>query len=148
MRAEIDLLQPDRFMDLRFSACDYNILPPEEIPTDLALFDKSQEKGRRYPPMTLKWQGQDYILLHHEHIEETTEALLRPLLRITRLSIVDMEIPVQDERSPACQIRLESDTDDAWAQFYAHCDRLTGKGYTPLPKTGLMSFGELLQDQK
>jgi len=132
MIMELDLMQSDRFMDLRFTVRDFNTLTPEEYPQEVMKYEEQLRQQNvatdwHLPPLHFEWQGRQYMLTQHENVEETQELLFRPKIQVTRFKTVDLE--VAGESVTACEIQLQEETTEGWALFYAQCDRLTGKGY-------------------
>lgn len=133
MTMTTDLLQPGRFMDVRFIARDYNHLKDDERPSELVEHLTTPVN----PPLHLTWRGKSYVLARRENVDEMSTLLTRPDLHVTRRSALELDIPA--ERTSACSIRLEEGSETGWMSLVKACDRLTGMGFAAMRKMGGVS---------
>ncbi|VDB99771.1 unnamed protein product [Peniophora sp. CBMAI 1063] len=128
MTMTTDLLQPERFMDVRFIARDYNFLGDDERPPELVEYLTRPIN----PPLHFTWRGKSYVLARRENVDEMTTLLLRPDLQVTRRSVLALDTPA--ERTSTCSVSLGEDSESGWASLALACDRLTGRGFAASAK--------------
>ncbi|KAL0951055.1 hypothetical protein HGRIS_007794 [Hohenbuehelia grisea] len=145
LESSLDVLMPDRPMDIRFSASHTAVIPEDRWPTDLqAYFTKlrsflsyeDQEGEQPDSPFSFEYDGETYMLQSSMSVRQSTqegqlafgkeepssEANSSSIQIITE-SILDLE---SDEKSTTCQV-ICSDTEstEAWKDFLTSCDKLT-----------------------
>ncbi|KAG5734188.1 hypothetical protein E4T56_gene1247 [Termitomyces sp. T112] len=130
----LDLMLPDRPMDIRFSALKNHIIARQHWPTGLENYYKDfksflttsdQATGQPEIPSTLRKDGIDYQLSLASSVRQTLDPDLgvslsrEPSLRLVVESTLDLE---NNERSRLCQVTCDDITSDiSWAAFIRHC---------------------------
>ncbi|KZV75524.1 hypothetical protein PENSPDRAFT_731633, partial [Peniophora sp. CONT] len=133
MTMTTDLLQPERFMDVRFVARDYSFVSDDERPSELVEYLSTPVD----PPLYLTRRGKSYVLARRENVDEMNTLLVRPDLHVTRHSVLELDIPA--ERTSSCSVDLGDRSEYGWMSLASACDRLTGIGFAAMRKTSGMS---------
>ncbi|KAI0331950.1 hypothetical protein GY45DRAFT_1299916 [Cubamyces sp. BRFM 1775] len=144
--ADLNLLIPDRPMDLQFTVRNAATLsetqqPPElqEYVAKLRAYLQGSEgtPDQPRPPLLLEYAGERYILHSNSSIKQSEEKLSdtgRPSLReiqydrveLTRAvceSVLDLET---SQKSMHCEVFCDNiASEDAWKRFLRDCDRLS-----------------------
>ncbi|KAJ3879080.1 hypothetical protein F5051DRAFT_326654 [Lentinula edodes] len=129
----VDLMLPDRPMDIRFSVFDSSVLPQKLWPTelqkyfeDLSFFFYDGESNASPPnaPVTMLLNDVEYRLRSSVSVRQTQADTHAPQSEISiptiSESILDLEV---DDKSTVCQINCHApSTDEDWRAFLKGCD--------------------------
>lgn len=147
LESQVDLMLPDRPMDLQLSAMECNAVEPGREPpeiqsylADLKAFLRVEMDGRQPdPPLTFQYDGDTFILHTSASVRQSVELMDHPgespenpelpAIKVTSESILDLE---GNQKSTLCEITCEDPTSkEAWQHFFSSCDRLTSMTYQP-----------------
>ncbi|KAI6133149.1 hypothetical protein EDD16DRAFT_1530186 [Pisolithus croceorrhizus] len=139
--ALVNLMIPDRPMDLQLSVFDYGLISEEQLPVLKDYFVKLRDYATSgtgdynppCPPATFDFDGRTYHLhdnwslqqsvnLVDLNVSPTDESSAHPRVRVFHEKILDLEASQQSE---LCQLRLDQSSDWSWRSFLAACDKLT-----------------------
>ncbi|KAI0271344.1 hypothetical protein BC834DRAFT_966842 [Gloeopeniophorella convolvens] len=133
----VDLLMPDRHMDLRFIVSDAEPLPSDHQPTELLNYTRGLEDfltsnepnvTQPSPPMLLSHDGRDFVLTSSVSVRKSTEsptADFSPTSQVVSESILDLE---SGRHSAVCVVLSEGmSTLQEWESFLRKCDWMTAK---------------------
>ncbi|KAJ3868742.1 hypothetical protein EV359DRAFT_77385 [Lentinula novae-zelandiae] len=129
----VDLMLPDRPMDIRFSVFDSSVLPQKLWPTelqkyfeDLSFFFYDGESNASPPnaPVTMFLNNVEYRLRSSVSVRQTQADTHAPQSEISipaiSESILDLEV---DDKSTVCKINCHApSTDEDWRAFLKGCD--------------------------
>ncbi|KAJ7597143.1 hypothetical protein C8J56DRAFT_919326 [Mycena floridula] len=132
----LDVMLPDRPMDIQFTAVDCASVDavewPEELQkyvTDLKSYLQYEdpEAFQPHPPLQLSFRKVEYVLDSSSNVRQNVDLLSRPQksspFEAIGESILDLE---GNQKSTACKIPCEELTSDAqWKSFLANCDYLS-----------------------
>lgn len=138
LQTDVDVLMPDRHMDIRFSVTDAETLTSGEGPVELqtyladlhAFLDSSDpDVLQPNPPLTLNYEGIDYILDTSASVRQSKEVVLSSPLDSTSKqihalteSILDLE---SSQKSTVCLLSCDDMSEKSWTAFLSDCDVLT-----------------------
>ncbi|KAI0673458.1 hypothetical protein C8Q78DRAFT_1076468 [Trametes maxima] len=146
VEADVNLMIPDRPMDLQLTARRAATLPDEQQPAALQRYvaelraylqGAEDQPEQPSPPLLLHFDGEQYILHSNASVKQGEEEVCetgRPTLKqlewekveLTHAlceSTLDLET---NQRSMHCEVTCEDATsDEAWNQFLRDCDRLS-----------------------
>lgn len=135
----LNLMVPDRPMDLQFSVFDYNQAPerqPSELRTYMMELHKSilaSSHARPYPPPVLDFEGNKYYLHDNWTLQKSIDSVMTSTLpgrnyvsqqptQVICEKASDLEGGQQLEM---CQVTLDPSSDANWQQFLSACDQLS-----------------------
>ncbi|THH33503.1 hypothetical protein EUX98_g623 [Antrodiella citrinella] len=137
---KLDLMLPDRFMDVRFTVTDSAPILQAKWPLlletyqrDLLKFVNGDENATQPdPPLILNHDGIEYVLHDTSSIRQSRESV--PLqesspgtsAEVTTESILDLE---NNHKVTQCEVICTGSSADAWMHFLDVCDTLSGSGY-------------------
>ncbi|KIP12467.1 hypothetical protein PHLGIDRAFT_124010 [Phlebiopsis gigantea 11061_1 CR5-6] len=133
----LDLMMPDRSMDIRLTALDIETLSEDAQPLELKdyssrlqhfLLNGGGGNAQPDPPLTLHAFGEQYMLHTSASVRQSVERLqseeqMSHPIAVVSESILDLE---SSQRTTSCEIicdDLQSDT--AWYEFLSGCDLLS-----------------------
>ncbi|KIK71110.1 hypothetical protein GYMLUDRAFT_315720 [Collybiopsis luxurians FD-317 M1] len=133
----VDLMLPDRPMDIHFSIFDSSILPGKLWPSslqqylkDLSLFffDAPSNVSRPNAPITMHLDGMVYRLRSSVSVRQAESEICAPhvenTVTVITENVLDLEV---DDKSTVCKIICaEPFTEDSWRGFLKRCDFLSG----------------------
>ncbi|KAH7107131.1 hypothetical protein BKA62DRAFT_825685 [Auriculariales sp. MPI-PUGE-AT-0066] len=137
----VDILMPDRPMDIRFNVFDYVPKKIDEAPNELSEYASTlkeyfanPEVTQPNPPLHVTYDGTTYTLDTSSSVRRSVEEFMppaghewgipEPTQAITE-STIDFE---GSQRATNCQIVCaDTKTERGWITFLKHCDRLTMK---------------------
>ncbi|KIO08184.1 hypothetical protein M404DRAFT_134102 [Pisolithus tinctorius Marx 270] len=142
----LNLMIPDRPMDLQFSVFDHQPISEEQLP-DLKdylmrlreyqiVYSATPGAGDHnplYPPATFDFNGRTFHLHDNWSLHRSVdfvnlpapfpdEGSAYPRMRVFHEKILDLEAGQQSE---LCQLKLDSSSDSSWRSFLTACDQLT-----------------------
>ncbi|GJE85757.1 mitochondrial inner-membrane-bound regulator, SLS-like protein [Phanerochaete sordida] len=137
--SQLNLMMPDRTMDIRMSGLETELLPEESLPGELKQYIDDLREFLRVngtqpdPPLTLMVDGDTYILYTSATVRQSIEQLMRyedssstPFGVISE-SRLDLE---SGQRTTACEINCEDPKSElSWHDFLVGCDSLTSSNY-------------------
>ncbi|KAF8898633.1 hypothetical protein BD779DRAFT_1484892 [Infundibulicybe gibba] len=133
----LDLMLPDRSLDIRFSVFRFSSTIRDQWPVALEIYQTelrqfllsaNQDTPQPTIPLGFSYGGFDYYLQSTCNVRQNTEPmpdqlLPAPPLAVVRESIMDLET---NQRSATCQVMCDNmETDQYWTDFLETCDRLT-----------------------
>ncbi|KAL4064925.1 hypothetical protein V8B97DRAFT_2010607 [Scleroderma yunnanense] len=136
----INLMIPDRPMDLQFSVFDYHQVSEQQLPQlsdyhiRLREFTTSGEGShvQPYPPPNFDFQGHTYYLYDTWSLQQTTQHItvstssrddsVQQRIPVTYEKVLDLEGGQQLQQ---CKVHLDSSSDMNWKIFLAACDQLS-----------------------
>jgi len=132
----LDLMTPDRPMDVRFTALDSKALSQDEWPSELRnyaaelrsfLSCADEEAAQPDTPLAISYGGMDYILHSSSNLRQNIESISTPGLdspvEAISESLLDLE---SDHKSTVCQVScVDVTSEDSWRTFLSACDRLS-----------------------
>ncbi|KAI6044928.1 hypothetical protein EDC04DRAFT_2637621 [Pisolithus marmoratus] len=137
----LNLMIPDRPMDLQLSVFDYGSISEEQLPDLKDYFVKFREHATPstsdnnppYPPATFDFDGRTYHLHDSWSLQQSVDFVNLPVsladegsahqkVRVCHQKILDLEASQQSE---LCQLKLYPSSDLSWKNFLAACDKLT-----------------------
>jgi len=142
----LNLILPDRPMDIRFIALDSMPLSRSQEPEELnayastlqAYLQGDDQPDAPSPPNTFNYNGETYILHKSSSVRQGTEAFPEVSLddhikvpeasaQVVSESTLDME---SRQKSAFCEISCHDHTsEDGWKAFLGYCDRLSAVCY-------------------
>ncbi|KAH7911939.1 hypothetical protein BJ138DRAFT_1062086 [Hygrophoropsis aurantiaca] len=144
-QSTLDLLMPDRPMDIQFSVFDYTELPKVHQPVELQhyatqlsefLIATERVLTQPQPPITLHHQGKSYLLHSSLSVRKSAETISlgnpsgdeadchnHENAEVVTESILDLE---SNQKSTICQVICDAHTnEDSWKRFLMSCDHLS-----------------------
>ncbi|KAI6153500.1 hypothetical protein BKA82DRAFT_4090668 [Pisolithus tinctorius] len=137
----LNLMIPDRPMDLQFSVFDYQPISEEQLPDLKDYLMRLREYATPgagdhnplYPPATFDFNGRTFHLHDNWSLHRSVdfvnlparfpdEGSAYPRMRVFHEKILDLEAGQQSE---LCQLKLDSSSDSSWRSFLTACDQLT-----------------------
>ncbi|KAL6310056.1 hypothetical protein BKA93DRAFT_722239 [Sparassis latifolia] len=147
----VDLMMPDRPMDLRVTAFESNELTPGEEPAPLQgymedlrtfMMQLDSDVTQPDPPLLFHYRGDTYMLHASATVRQSVELIKAPthsdgnaldrqsIVRAVSESILDLE---STQKSTQCEVTCDDYlSDDSWKHFLSDCDKLTIKTYKPV----------------
>ncbi|KAI0068378.1 hypothetical protein BV25DRAFT_1846382 [Artomyces pyxidatus] len=137
---DIDLMLPDRYMDLRLTVTDSASMNANEEPIELQkyaaalreyLSSSDAEVTQPTAPLTLHLNEEEYLLVNSASVRQSRESI--PSLDATQInatseSILDLE---SSQKHATCLFSCDAfDAKEDWDAFLTNCDRLTATAYT------------------
>ncbi|KAI6031743.1 hypothetical protein BKA83DRAFT_4204738 [Pisolithus microcarpus] len=128
----VNLMIPDRPMDLQLSVFDYGSISEEQLP-DLKDYFMTLRQYATVGTATFDFNGRTYYLHDNWSLQQsvdlvdlpaslTDEGSAHPRIRVFHEKVLDLEASQQSE---LCQLRLDPCSDWSWRCFLAACDKLT-----------------------
>ncbi|KAI0080259.1 hypothetical protein K474DRAFT_1657966 [Panus rudis PR-1116 ss-1] len=149
----LNVMMPDRPMDMRLSFCERSEIDPTEIPKELQQYlaalrhfvEDRDVNTQPLAPLLLKHDGSDYILSSVASVRQSTERL--PSNEIfdsptiaTAESVLDIE---SNQKTTQCEVICTDPlSQDNWQKFLRDCDRLTTVSYRPASTIDLSSIDD------
>ncbi|THH15179.1 hypothetical protein EW146_g5258 [Bondarzewia mesenterica] len=139
LQTDVDVLMPDRQMDIRFSAMDTVTLVPGEEPSELQTYANEletflnpfgPEMFQPNPPLALNYEGEEYVLSESVSVRQSKESVLSsPLdpssstIHAVTESLLDLE---SSQKFTVCLLSCDDYTlEESWSAFLRDCDTLT-----------------------
>jgi hypothetical protein len=135
--ANVDLLMPDRYMDLRINIMDMSSLPSSQQPGELTKYLDGLQKfltcsdtdvAQPVPPLVVSHDGHEYVLATNASVRQSAETLSSVPskdITVTSESMLDLE---SGYSSAVCAVSSDTlDSPQAWDTFLDKCDRLTAR---------------------
>ncbi|EIW86617.1 hypothetical protein CONPUDRAFT_148691 [Coniophora puteana RWD-64-598 SS2] len=139
---DVNLMLPDRPMDLQFSVSDRVPIVFDAQPAELQEYwaklndfvQTNDVSVPPQPPIGFEHKGKTYILQSSSNVRQSTEDVLQIGDIVDGVSVfsentLDLE---SHQNSTTCKVVCQSTSDEAWNQFLANCDRLSAS----VPKHG------------
>ncbi|KAI9457724.1 hypothetical protein F5148DRAFT_340325 [Russula earlei] len=133
----LDILMPDRQMDLRFNVSDMNPLVSGQRPGELLnylneleifLTSSDPDVAQPIPPLRVFYDDRDYVLVTNTSVRRSTETLssdTSPEIAVTSESTLDLE---SGHNSAVCVISSDKlDSPVEWNAFLQQCDQMTAR---------------------
>ncbi|KAH7931101.1 hypothetical protein BV22DRAFT_1053839 [Leucogyrophana mollusca] len=156
IQTTLDLMMPDRPMDIQFTVFDCREIPTTQQPSELQSYTSQLRKyletsapdlAQPQPPMTFRHNGNTYILHNSSSVRKSWESVptvsavpagdkgecpgvgdAEPLQAVAE-SVLDLE---SNEKSTVCQVICDAHADEvSWKSFLASCDQLSATGFRP-----------------
>ncbi|KAH8102497.1 hypothetical protein BXZ70DRAFT_1006415 [Cristinia sonorae] len=140
IQRQVDVMQPDRSMDIRFTVTDLVAIGQEKWPSALRAYAEDllnfvggrQNAAQPDPPVLLKYEGVEYILQDMLSVRHSTEA--PPLeqessgasAQVITESILDLE---NGQKFAQCEVIYDNALRDGWIHFLHVCDKLSSSSY-------------------
>ncbi|KAH9064275.1 hypothetical protein EDB87DRAFT_1396125 [Lactarius vividus] len=134
----VDLLMPDRYMDLRFNVSDMSPLPSTQQPGELMNYLGDLQKfltcsdpdvTQPVPPLVVSHDDHEYVLATNASIRQSAESLFSVPskdITVTSESMLDLE---SGYSTAVCTVSSDNlDSPQTWNAFLDKCDRLTARG--------------------
>ncbi|KAH9042362.1 hypothetical protein EDB84DRAFT_910231 [Lactarius hengduanensis] len=135
--ANVDLLMPDRYMDLRFNVSDMSPLPSTQQPGELMNYLDGLQKfltcsdpdvTQPVPPLVVSLDDHEYVLAINASVRQSAESLSSVPskdITVTSESMLDLE---NGYSTAVCTVSSDNlDSPQTWDAFLDKCDRLTAK---------------------
>ncbi|KAI0002074.1 hypothetical protein BJV77DRAFT_33648 [Russula vinacea] len=135
--ANIDILMPNRLMDLRFVISDTNPLTLGQLPSGILNYFNDLEKFltssdlevvQPVPPLQISYDNREYVLMTNASVRQSTESPSFDTssgIAITSESTLDLE---SGHHSAVCVTSLDNlDSPREWNAFLYKCDQMTGR---------------------
>ncbi|KAH9082134.1 hypothetical protein EDB83DRAFT_2592049 [Lactarius deliciosus] len=135
--ANVDLLMPDRYMDLRFNVSDISPLPSTQQPDELMNYLDGLQKfltcsdpdvTQPVPPLVVSHDDHEYVLATNASVRQSAESLSSVPskdIAVTSESMLDLE---SGYNTAVCTVSSDNlDSPQTWDAFLDKCDRLTAK---------------------
>ncbi|KAH8998916.1 hypothetical protein EDB86DRAFT_2802958 [Lactarius hatsudake] len=135
--ANVDLLMPDRYMDLRFNVSDISPLPSTQQPGELMNYLDGLQKFltcsdpdvmQPVPPLVVSHDDHEYVLATNASVRQSAESLSSVPskdITVTSESMLDLE---SGYSTAVCMVSSDNlDSPQTWDAFLDKCDRLTAK---------------------
>ncbi|KZT05899.1 uncharacterized protein LAESUDRAFT_654686 [Laetiporus sulphureus 93-53] len=155
VQTEVDLMMPDRPMDMKLTALESTTIESGQEPLELRDYVKSfraftdlcnsleEDAAQPDPPLRLDHGGQTFILHTSASVRRSVEDVRMPdkrlqpgnaaeplTIRIVSESISDLE---SNQKSTQCEITCDNHTsEEGWKRFLGDCDMLTSSTYRPI----------------
>ncbi|OCH96202.1 hypothetical protein OBBRIDRAFT_883448 [Obba rivulosa] len=142
IEAKVDIMMPDRPMDMRLTALDKSNIDANQQPQELQayisglrefLVDPQPTATQPDPPLTLMFENESFILHTSatvRHSEELVTCTPGPAFGAVTESVLDLE---SNYKSTHCEIFCEDHASpNAWRNFLGHCDFLTTSTFVPV----------------
>lgn len=135
----LDILMPDRLMDLRFTISDMNPLTFDRLPGEILnylndlenfLTSSDSEVVQPVPPLHISYDNQKYVLVTNASVRQSMESPSydpSPGIAVTSESTLDLE---SGHHSAVCVSKISSDNLDSpqeWNDFLQSCDQMTAR---------------------
>ncbi|EPT03978.1 hypothetical protein FOMPIDRAFT_139591 [Fomitopsis schrenkii] len=159
--SEVDVMLPDRPVDIQFSGQSLTLITPGEEPPELQTYttelrtfltDESADGKQPDPPLRFSFAGDTWVMLSSTSVRRSVETLVlrvgtlsagentRPMEVISE-SILDLE---SNQKTVHCELVCDDPTSTgSWGRFLADCDALTSVAYQPI---GAMAFEDSRDD--
>lgn len=133
----LDILMPDRLMDLRFTISDMNSLTSDRLPGEILKYLNDLEKfltssdlevAQPAPPLHVSYDNRQYVLVTNASVRQSMESSSydpSPGIAVTSESTLDLE---SGHLSAVCVSKVSSDHLDSpqkWNAFLQSCDQMT-----------------------
>jgi hypothetical protein len=138
--ANLDILMPDRLMDLRFIVSDTNPLTLGQLPSGILnylndlenfLISSDLDVVQPVPPLHISYDNREYVLMTNASVRQSTESpSFDPSsgIAVTSESTLDLE---SGHHSAVCVISSDNlDSPREWDAFLQNCDRMTARTST------------------
>ncbi|KZT75163.1 hypothetical protein DAEQUDRAFT_23709 [Daedalea quercina L-15889] len=157
---EVDVMLPDRPMDVQFIAQSLTLITPDKHPPELRMYTTNLRTyltdvhaGDRQPdpPLTFNFGGDTWIMHSSASVRQSTEAITLSSgmslpgeagysMRAVSESVLDLE---SNQKSAHCELVCDDPTSmESWSKFLADCDALTSTTYQPIGNVALEGFGD------
>lgn len=135
----LDILMPDRLMDLRFTISDMNPLTFDRLPGEILnylndlenfLTSSDLEVAQPAPPLHISYDNHKYVLVTNASVRQSMESSSYDPssgIAVTSESTLDLE---RGHQSAVCVSKVSSDNLDSpqeWDAFLQSCDQMTAR---------------------
>jgi len=135
--ANVDLLMPDRYMDLRFKVSDMSPIPSSHQPGELTNYLDDLQKfltcsdpdvTQPVPPLVVSHDDHEYVLATNASVRQSAESLSsvpHKDITVTSESMLDLE---SGYSTAVCAVSSDDlGLPQTWSAFLDKCDRLTAR---------------------
>lgn len=140
IQRKVDVMLPDRFMDVRFTVTDSAPVQGEQWPSELQAYqgellkfvNGDENATQPDPPLILRHDGMEFVLHDTSSIRQSMES--PPLdehspgtgAKIVTESVLDLE---NNQKVTQCEVTCSGDSPDAWLHFLDVCNILSSSSY-------------------
>jgi len=155
VESEVDVMLPDRPMDIQFSAQSSMLITPGQQPPELRAYttslqvfltDASADGKQPDPPLMFSFGSDTWIMHSSASVRQSIETITIPCgvpvtgeaghsMRVVSESILDLE---SNQKSAHCELICDDPASmESWGRFLTSCDALTSTSYQPIGDSAL-----------